>query len=469
MSRSAITDLVARLELFRHGICLDQEWCIEKTMTDLLVLIRRRHTCQARAINRGLILKTVTQYLNTGQVSRPENIFHLCLGAGWLDADGKGILTDRLLRRRLFSLGETVTGRQKRLKAFRSLLYAYWSFPLHEQTTSPEAIAGWKEMRHWLKVRHAEISRHPSRKPSWLSILASHLHFLEENPCAQYAKSILEGNLAELQRAIDCLSIPSDSWITAEAVMAQIAESSQWPDSTFRTRLPQLIKVATGNGGIRVTDGLARRAIVKLVIRYGQQDEHEAHEELFLLALKTFGNPWRQQSTWDAYVRDEGGNPCSLSREMVSAWLKDRTIGEFFLDSGQKDLRSELWRRFSVFMRRMSIASPRQNGMGHSLFVHIGEFLVVVPQSEAATIDAYPWQTILSSGGAKLLDQDFVDGALSQNVLDQHKPVIRLSQIDTSQCEEALRSFVFSKNARLPPSSGIAPARARPWMRLKST
>jgi hypothetical protein len=415
-------------------------------MTEVMGMIRSRHRRKARAVNRCRILETVTTYLSTGQVVRQDDVFDLCLGAGWIDRDGTGILADSLLRRRLFGLGETVTGRTNRLKAFRSLLYAYWSFPLHEHTTSPEAVEGWKELRDWLKVRHSEISRSSSRKPTWFKMLAQHLHLLEENPCARYAKSLLHGSLDELQYAIDCLFIPTGSWIKTEAVMAQIAEAVKWQDEDFWTLLPQLIKVATGDAGIRVTDGVTRLAIGKLVMRCARQNQHEPHEELFLLAIERIGNPWQQQSAWDAYVRDEGDNPCSLSREMVNAWLKDKMIGEFFQDNRQDESRSKLWLRYSVFMQAISVASPWQNGTGPSLLARMGEFLVVVPQNEDMPIQVFPWQLLFSKGGAKLLDKDSVDGAMCKKVLDQRKPILCLSQFGNFQCERTLRSFLFSKD-----------------------
>lgn len=453
MSHAAITRLAGCLQVFSDGIGLSPEWCAQQQMSNALGMIRSRHRQQPRIAERSRILDTVTRYLHTGQVQRPEQIFDICRGAAWLDEAGGGLLADRQLRRRLFVLAETVTGRSRRLKAFRGLLYAYWCFPVHDAATPVEAIEGWKELRVWLKQRYAEIGQHPSRKPTWFTILGAYLHLLEDNPCAPYASSLLRGSLDTLQQAIDSLSIPIGSWLMSEAVMAQISEAAQCQDQVFVTLLPQLMRVATGEAGIRVSDEVARRAIAGLVMRYARQIENEPHEELFVLAIERIGNPWWQQSAWDAGVRDETGMPCSLSREMVGSWRKDKVIGEFFLDRGQDASRCEFWLRYATFIQGISLAAPWQDGKDRALLMRMGEFLLIVPHNADRPINVYPWKALLSKGGGALLDMDLVDASRSQAVLDQCKPATRLSQLNASECEKALHGLLFSKGvARLNPS-----------------
>lgn len=444
MSHAAITRLAGLLQVFGEGLCLSPDWCAQQQMNDALGMIRSRHRQQPRIAERSRILDTVNRYVHSGQIQRAEQIFDICRGAACLDEAGGGLLADRQLRRRLFVLAETVTGRTRRLKAFRGLLYAYWSFPLHDPSTSVEAVEGWKELRNWLKQRYAEIGQHPSRKPTWFAILGAYLHLLDDNPCAPYANSLLRGSLDKLQQAIDSLSIPVGSWLMSEAVMAQISEAAQCQDQVFVTLLPQLMRVATGEAGIRVSDGVARRAIAGLVMRYARQIEHQPHEELFVLAMERIGNPWRQQSAWDACVRDETGMPCSLSREMVGSWRKDQIIGEFFLDRGQDASRCEFWLRYATFMQGISLAAPWQDGKDRALLVRMGEFLLIVPHNADRPINVYPWKALLAKEGGGLLDMDLVDASRSQAVLDKCKPAIRLSQINAAECETALHGLLFS-------------------------
>lgn len=441
MRRSAIAALDDGLQAFRNGPFPTPEWYDPGKMTDALALIRSRHQGDARSGDRDRILAAVNDYLLSGEIWHQEDVFNLCIGAGWLDVDGKGILADSGLRRKLFTLAETITGRTKRLRAFRNLLYAYWTFPLHDDATPRTAIEGWKALRVWLQERHAAFSRHPARKPSWFNALAPHLHLLEENPCAPYAKALLRGNLDELQRAIECLRIPTASWLKTEAVMAQIDEAIQWPDEAFPRALPDLLKIATGNAGIQVPDGVTQRAIAKLVVRYATQKHYEPHEGLFMLAVEKIGNPWRQRSAWDALVCDEGGNPSSLSREMVNVWLKDRLIEAFFADGGQGTSRSKLWQRYSVFMQEVALTSDAQ---GQALLLRMGDFLVIVPKNRDKPIEAYPWQTFCSDGGAKLMGKSTVDGVGMQNVLVKRKPAMRANQT----LEEALKFFEFVISAK---------------------
>lgn len=439
MSGDALAALDEGLQSFRDGLAATPEWDERHQMTAALALIRAHHRGEARSVARERIMAAVEDYLLSGEVSSQEELFHLCLGAGWLDVDGKGILAERELRRNLFALAETVTGRAKRLRTFRHLLYAYWSFPLHAAATPQAAIEGWQELRTWLKERHAAFSRHPARKPGWFNALAPHLHLLEEHPCAPYAAALLRGNFDQLQRAIDALRIPTDAWLKVEAVLAQIDAAAHWPDEAFREALADLLKLATGDGGIEVPGGLTQRAIARLVARYARQKNDEAHEGLFLLALEKIGNPWRQRAAWDALVRDEGGNPCSLSREMVNVWLKDRLIGAFFGDGGQAQARSGLWQRYSVFIQEISLASPWREAPGQALVLRMGDFLVIVPKHRDQPIEAFPWQAFVSGGGARLLDRDKVDGGAIQQILAPHVAALRAHQT----LEEAHKFFEF--------------------------
>lgn len=438
MSSRAIAALADGLHRFRAGLSPTPEWCDPHPMSDALALLRARHQGGARTVERERIMAVVNDYLLSGEVLRQEDVFNLCIGAGWLDADGKGILAERALRGKLLTLAETLTGRVKRLRAFRNLLYAYWSFPLHDAATPQSAIAGWQELRDWLKQRYAAFSRHPARKPSWFNALAPYLHLLEENPCAPYAAALLRGDLGELQRAIECLLIPTASWLKSEAVMAQVEAAAQRLDEDFLKLLPDVLKLATGKAGFEVAANLAQRAIAKLVGRYAAQQHYEPHEGLFLLALEKIGNPWRERSAWDALVCDAGGNPCSLSREMVNVWLKDRLIGAFFADGGQERSRSELWQRYSVFMQEISLASPWIDAQGRALLMRMGDFLVIVPQNRNRLIEAYPWQ-VFAADAAKLLGKDAIDGAAIQDILAQRQPALRAGQT----LEEVLNFFEF--------------------------
>lgn len=448
MNDSDLDALDEGLQGFRNGLALTPAWGGQRPMSEALALIRARHGGAARTLDRESIRATVNDYLLSGAVQRRDDVFTLGIGAGWVDEDGKGILANRELRERLFTLAETVTGRPRRLRAFRNLLHAYWTFPLHNDATPPAAIAGWKALRDWLKERHAAFSRHPARKPTWFNALTPHLHLIEDHPCAPYAEALLrDGNLDELQRAIDSLLIPSDSWLKTEAVMAQIDAAVTWPDADFRGVLPALLNLVTGQAGIEVPAGVAQRAIARLVVRYAAQQSDEPHEALFLLAIERIGNPWRQRAAWDALVCDEAGNPSSLAREMVNVWLKDRLIGEFFQDGGQKKSRSDLWQRYSVFVQALSLAAPWVEAHGQALLLRIGEFLVVVPKNRTQPLEAYPWQVCFPGGSARLLDQDRIDGAEIRAVLALVKPARRSGQ----GAEEALGffEFVISSKARL--------------------
>ncbi|MBS4095662.1 MAG: hypothetical protein KGZ83_02350 [Sulfuricella sp.] len=444
MNDTALTALDDGLQAFRRGFTPTPEWRTPHPMGDMLAVLRSRHPGGMRPLDREGIRDTVNVYLLTGVVLHRDDVFDLCLGAGWLDAEGMGILADRELRAQLLTLAETLSGRTKRLKAFRNLLYAYWSFPLHDDATPHAAIEGWRKLRRWLKERHAAFARHPARKPTWFNILAPHLHLLDERPCAPYAEALLRGDLEQLQLAIESLRIPTNSWLKTEAVMAQIDAAAQWPDAAFREHLGQLLKMATGKAAIEVPDGVAQRAIAGLVVRYARQENYEPHAELFTLALSKIGNPWRQRAAWDALACDADGSPNSLAREMVSDWLKERLIGTFFAGSGQDPASAELWQRYSVFMQEISLASPWLEAQGRALLLRMGDLLVIVPNNRDHPIEAYPWQTFFADGGTRLLDKETVAGSEIQTILAKHPPTLRARQT----FEETRKFFEFAISAK---------------------
>lgn len=447
MTSPALTALDEGLQTFRNGLSFTPEWAAASPMTAALALIRARHSGEERHVERERVAEIVAEYLLTGVVFRQEDVFTLCIGAGGLDADGKGILGDRELRERLFTLAETVRGRARRLRAFRNLLHAYWTFPLHDDATPQAAIDGWKFLRGWLKERYATFNRHPARKPTWFTALGPHLHLLEENPCAPYATALLHGDFDELQRAIDCLLIPTGSWLKTEAVMARINAVVDLADAEFLAVLPDLLKLAMGEAGVEVPESVAQRAVARLVVRYAGLQHYEPHPALFRLAVARLGSPWRGRAAWDALVCDGDGGPSSLAREMVGDWLKDRLIGEFFGDAGQPRSRAELWQKYAVFIQELALAAPWPDAQGQALLLRMADFLVVVPKYRDQPIEAHSWQVFYAAGGTRLLDQDDVDGASIRAILTHRTPAARARQ----SIEEALNflEFVISTKARL--------------------
>ena len=407
-SVDAADNLARRLRPFSADLGAAKEWCAIGAMASVLQHVRRRHLRQRKrrqGDERERVLAVVSRYLLTGQVSSLTELMRLCAGSGWLNGSGsghgeaRGVLTDRVLRRRLFDLAATVRGRRSRQKAFRGLLQAYCAFPLHEDATPPEAIAGWYELRAWLRERFAAMSRHRTAQPVWFRMLETHRHLLDDHPCAPYAKALLRGNLEDLQRAVDALFIPSDSWLRVEAVMAQITEAASRPDRAFRAMLPALIQLATGQEALRLPARASKRALGMLVRRYAMQEDVESETvavpgvELFELAIARIGEPNRDRAAWDELVVDTQGNPCSLTREMVSAWMKDTRITRFFAGAVRGGDRAAFWLLFAVLMDEVDVWHEES-----ALRVKSGELGVVVPRELDAPVSVFAWRDLQMRG-----------------------------------------------------------------------
>lgn len=441
----ALAALDEGLQTFRAGLSVTGEWLPARTMGEALAELRERHRDAARAADPRRIAMAVEDYLLTGMVMQRDEIYTLCLGAGLIDADGKCILADRELRERLFTFAETITGRSRRLRAFRNLLHTYWSFPRHDETTPPAAVSGWLALRDWLNERYAAFARHPARKPGWFNALGQHRHLLGEQPCAPYAATSVAGRFETLQHAMDCLHIPRHSWLKIEAVMAQIDAAAALPDDDFDLALPALIELTAGRAGIEVPGTMARRAVAGLVVRYAARRVYQAHPGLFGLAVELLGTPWRDRAGWDALVCDVDGNPSSLAREMVADWLKERLLGEFFGDGGRPGSRGEMWLRYSVFMQEISRLHPWREEGGEALLLRIGDFLLIVPRGVQQPVQLYPWQAFFTAGGTRLLESG--DGAQVEALLAQRKPLQQAAQAPAGILK--LCEFAISTKAHL--------------------
>ena len=422
VAASEMAQLADTLRTFSAELGDLETWRATEQMRAALTQVRRQHRrryCVDRGSEQERIYAAVSRYLLTGQVASAAELMRVCAGAGWLDERGQGVLADRLLRRRLFDMAATVRGRRSRYKAFRGLLQSYWAFPRYVGSTSPEAIAGWRELRQWLDERYGMMVRHTAHQPMWFRILGAHRHLLSETPCAPYAKALLRGNFDELQRAMEVLFIPSDSWLKLDAVLAQIAEAAARPDRAFRAMLPLLTKLACGEADLHLPAPVSQRALGLLVRRYALQEAIESDQALFQQVVRRIGEPNRDRAVWDAMVVDAAGAPCALTRQMVSDWLKDTRLKEFFREAVQGIARYDFWSLFAVLMDEVDVL-PTYLPDGSALRVKAGELGIIIPYALDEMVSVCAWRDIVVGGRAAKLRARF-----SQYDVESGKRVMR--------------------------------------------
>jgi hypothetical protein len=340
-------------------------WDVRQAMTAQLDAIRATFGHRsAEPLDAGALARTLAAFRASGRVESLRELNHVCLAAGEVGADGYCLLGDPPLRTRLLEMAEVAPKRHNRFRLFRSLLRAYWTFPLHAAATPAAARDGWQVLRAWLAARYESFARRDGRRPTWFTLLGVHQNLLGAEPCAPYAQSLLRGNGTDLQVALEALHIPETAWVKAEAVLAQLRAAAARPDNALRILLPRLVEVANGAVGIETDRALQRKGIALLLRRWAACQDYTPAPELFLPALDLLGTPWGARATWDTEVVDDAGKPCGVTREMVAAWLKDSLIEGFFRGQGMPgdaEIAVAVWKKYAPLMDELWIAPGLAN------------------------------------------------------------------------------------------------------------
>lgn len=301
----------------------------------------------------------VAAFRKSGAPEGFRGLKYVCHGASGYD-QGWCLLSDSLLRQRLKSLVEAEADPRRRMKCFQSLLYSYWAFPFNAATTDAAGREGWSELRTWLKRQRVVLDRTAGRKPEWFAILSRHTNLLESSPCERYGEALLRGDASDLQEAMAGLAIPSGSWVSEEAVFAQMKSAVDRLDEVFKGFLPNLLSIATGKAEVVIQRTLQARCVALLVSRYSKCRDRPENMELREAAISAIGNPWLRRSAWDAVVVDAQGAPDGEAREMINSWLKRQLITDFFellsADGAGVTRRLDYWLRFEPLIDDMWFA-----------------------------------------------------------------------------------------------------------------
>ncbi len=305
------------------------------------------------------IMAAVADFKRTGKADGFRDLKYICLGVGAVDSRGWCVLADEKLRTKVGELAEGQSTVHRRLRCFQALLSSYFTFPLGAKGTSEESKEGWRRLRSWLAMQRAWLSKSIDHKPPWFESMERHAELLTNLPCEKFGKSLLGGDSTGLRDAMSNLSIPDNSWVIEEAVVAQMKAAALLREEVFKTALPDLIGIAMGRTGVTVGEALRIRCVAILVIRYAACSARPEQPALRDAATGTLGNPWLRRSQWDAWVRKDG-MPDDQAREMVFGWLKRRLITDFFellsVDGINDHRRLSYWLRFAPFVEDMWFA-----------------------------------------------------------------------------------------------------------------
>lgn len=178
--------------------------------------------------------------------------------------------------------------------------------------------------------------------------------------CDQFLPDLMRGDATSLEEAMDSLAIDRDSWLMEAAVFARMETSERLADGKFKAALPDLLRLALGQAGVKVNDRLRIRCVALLVSRYARSAASPEHPGLRDAAVGVVGNPWLRRASWDAHVVNTSKQPDKRAREMVFGWLKGKLIQDFFELLGDENAgdtrRRAYWHRFADFVDDMWFA-----------------------------------------------------------------------------------------------------------------
>lgn len=415
---------------FSLGVRSPEAWA-DGSMTPVVAAVERAHGSATIMADSRSITAALVSFSETGKLKDWRDLKYVCLGASMSIGEWSVLAAPRL-RQKLTEAVANLPEARRRMKCFQALLSAYFAFPLYENTTTQEAKQGFEELRGWLRKEAYRLAKSIDHEPLWWKALAKHFELLSDRPCAVYGRKLLEGSTAELEDAIDQLSIPRTSWVVDEAVFSQMEAAADLADATFKKKLSQLIALATGQGGVTLRERLQLRCVACLVSRYSRCLDTAEHDQLRDAAVGTIGNPWVRRDKWDAWVLNAKGKPDDQAREMVASWLKRALISDFFGllsgdDSGDPR-RLEYWLRFEPFITDMwfalgSEAQTRKdqyflefrsrargrlldledpNRLNNAFVMRIGEFLAVEFGAKGNAFYLYRWARLSEALSSKL-------------------------------------------------------------------
>ncbi|AXW32885.1 hypothetical protein CJO88_05770 [Ralstonia solanacearum] len=335
-------------------------WSDAKSMERAKERVIRDHGGAAIKVDGRTIWASIEDFRRLGRAKNFRELKYVCLGVSAMDSKGWCILAEDRLREQVGKQVEEQTAIHRKLRCFQALLASYFSFPLGASNLDPKAVAGWTTLRTWLQRQRQQLAAVLDHVPPWFEALNRHSELLTGRPCDKFVPDLMRGDASSLEEAMDSLAIDRDSWVMEAAVFAQMAAAAKFDDGRFKAALPDLLRIAMGEVGVRVGERLRIRCVALLISRYARCSATPEHPGLRDVAVSVIGNPWLRRASWDAHVVDATKLPDTRAREMLFGWLKGRLIQDFFELLSAEDAgdtrRLVYWLRFAPFVDDMWFA-----------------------------------------------------------------------------------------------------------------
>lgn len=304
----------------------------------------RRLRTEYGAISRGAgdqqgIATAVINYLKSHHLPTYRDIKYVCFGtSSEYGTPLTRIIEHEILFPKLLGEVEHLQSEPRKFRrCYQGLFKAYLRYPgQHEQNSGHK---NWLVLREFL-AQHCKTLKQQKPVLEWTQVLYEHRNLLADNPCKPYGKAMLAGDMSVIDELKGKLGIDDDTWVMNELVLAQVQAATTLKDAEFMLQVMPLVKLLEQHP-LLITKGLAA-----LLIRYVACKEQTEHHTLRDAALREWKSPWLEvnKPIWHAFIGEAATN-------MVSLWLKKRSIRDFFellQADGQADRqRMEFWLKYA--------------------------------------------------------------------------------------------------------------------------
>lgn len=232
-------------------------------------------------------------------------------------------------------------------RCYRGLLHSYFSYDAHGDEVSDAGRMNIRALRQHLHENHALLNC-GRIVPDWVHAVAENLHVFGDDPCAPYAKVVLEGGPSTINELCERLGITKASWFWRELVMAQIRWSVGESRDVFLKYMPRLLDLLRDNVVLR------DRGLTIILDHYASVPDPEINVVLRDTAVEFWGNPWLPSNK----VRWWGVT--AKAKDMISGWLKRHFIKEFFAKLAQDGIgdprRANFWLKYVDAIEKVEFA-----------------------------------------------------------------------------------------------------------------
>lgn len=235
-------------------------------------------------------------------------------------------------------------------RCYQGLVRSYFTYDARIESAPTAGRKNWGDLRDYLHERSQSIIDKTVNavNPDWVTTAIGNRQLFGHDPCAPYAKEVLQGDTSVVDLLCEQLGVIKASWFFKELVLAQVRQATKLGHERFKQLIPSLVELLAGNHVLRDS------GLILILDKYASVAQPAISEPLRNAAVDWWGNPWlpSNETRW--------GGVIPAAREMVSEWLKREFIEAFFTKLAEDGVgdrrRANFWLRFVKSMDNIQFA-----------------------------------------------------------------------------------------------------------------